>query len=217
MLLQRWTVLSAALMMAFGLLVMSLSGSAVAAEDEGFTSIFDGKTLEGWKGSVDGYAVENGAIVCKPNGRNLYTNKEYSNFVLRFEFKLTPGANNGIGLRAPTEGDPAYTGMESQVLDDTADQYKGLKEYQFHGSIYGVAPAKRGHLKPVGEWNVEEIVCDGKHVKVTLNGVVIVDADVIKPIDGQNHPGLSRDKGHIAFCGHGAHVEFRNLRVKELK
>lgn len=217
MLLQRWTVLSAALMVAFGLLVMSLGGSAMAAEDEGFTSLFDGKTLEGWKGSVDGYAVENGAIVCKPNGRNLYTNKEYSNFVLRFEFKLTPGANNGIGLRAPTEGDPAYTGMESQVLDDTADQYKGLKEYQFHGSIYGVAPAKRGHLKPVGEWNVEEIVCDGKHVKVTLNGVVIVDADVIKPIDGQNHPGLSRDKGHIAFCGHGAHVEFRNLRVKELK
>lgn len=217
MLLQPWNLLKSISLLVVGLLVVSSACNAFAAEDEGFTSIFDGKTLEGWMGSVDGYAVENGAIVCKPNGRNLYTKKEYSNFVLRFEFKLTPGANNGIGLRAPTEGDPAYVGMESQVLDDTADQYKGLKEYQFHGSIYGIAPAKRGHLKPVGEWNVEEIVCDGKHVKVTLNGVVIVDADVIKPIDGQNHPGLSRDKGHIAFCGHGAHVEFRNLRVKELK
>ncbi|MFO0884878.1 MAG: DUF1080 domain-containing protein [Pirellulales bacterium] len=217
MLLQPWNLLKSISLLVVGLLVVSSACNAFAAEDEGFTSIFDGKTLEGWMGSVDGYAVENGAIVCKPNGRNLYTKKEYSNFVLRFEFKLTPGANNGIGLRAPTEGDPAYVGMESQVLDDTADQYKGLKEYQFHGSVYGVAPAKRGHLKPVGEWNVEEIVCDGKHVKVTLNGVVIVDADVIKPIDGQNHPGLSRDKGHIAFCGHGAHVEFRNLRVKELK
>ncbi|MGV3605724.1 MAG: 3-keto-disaccharide hydrolase [Planctomycetaceae bacterium] len=217
MLLQPWNLLKSISLLVVGLLIVSSACNAIAAEDEGFTSIFDGKTLEGWMGSVDGYAVENGAIVCKPNGRNLYTKKEYSNFVLRFEFKLTPGANNGIGLRAPTEGDPAYVGMESQVLDDTADQYKGLKEYQFHGSIYGIAPAKRGHLKPVGEWNVEEIVCDGKHVKVTLNGVVIVDADVIKPIDGQNHPGLSRDKGHIAFCGHGAHVEFRNLRVKELK
>lgn len=217
MLLQPWNLLKSISLLVVGLLIVSSACNAIAAEDEGFTSIFDGKTLEGWMGSVDGYAVENGAIVCKPNGRNLYTKKEYSNFVLRFEFKLTPGANNGIGLRAPTEGDPAYVGMESQVLDDTADQYKGLKEYQFHGSVYGVAPAKRGHLKPVGEWNVEEIVCDGKHVKVTLNGVVIVDADVIKPIDGQNHPGLSRDKGHIAFCGHGAHVEFRNLRVKELK
>lgn len=217
MLLQPWNLLKSISLLVVGLLVVSSACNAFAAEDEGFTSIFDGKTLEGWMGSVDGYAVENGAIVCKPKGRNLYTKKEYSNFVLRFEFKLTPGANNGIGLRAPTEGDPAYVGMESQVLDDTADQYKGLKEYQFHGSIYGIAPAKRGHLKPVGEWNVEEIVCDGKHVKVTLNGVVIVDADVIKPIDGQNHPGLSRDKGHIAFCGHGAHVEFRNLRVKELK
>lgn len=217
MLLQPWNLLKSISLLIVGLLIASSACTAMAAEDEGFTSIFDGKTLEGWMGSVDGYAVENGAIVCKPKGRNLYTKKEYSNFVLRFEFKLTPGANNGIGLRAPTEGDPAYVGMESQVLDDTADQYKGLKEYQFHGSIYGVAAAKRGHLKPVGEWNVEEIVCDGKHVKVTLNGVVIVDADVIKPIDGQNHPGLSRDKGHIAFCGHGAHVEFRNLRVKELK
>jgi len=217
MLLQPWNLLKSISLLIVGLLIVSSACNAIAAEDEGFTSIFDGKTLEGWMGSVDGYAVENGAIVCKPNGRNLYTKKEYSNFVLRFEFKLTPGANNGIGLRAPTEGDPAYVGMESQVLDDTADQYKGLKEYQFHGSVYGVAAAKRGHLKPVGEWNVEEIVCDGKHVKVTLNGVVIVDADVIKPIDGQNHPGLSRDKGHIAFCGHGAHVEFRNLRVKELK
>lgn len=217
MLLQPWNLLKSISLLIVGLLIASSTCTAMAAEDEGFTSIFDGKTLEGWMGSVDGYAVENGAIVCKPNGRNLYTKKEYSNFVLRFEFKLTPGANNGIGLRAPTEGDPAYVGMESQVLDDTADQYKGLKEYQFHGSVYGVAAAKRGHLKPVGEWNVEEIVCDGKHVKVTLNGVVIVDADVIKPIDGQNHPGLSRDKGHIAFCGHGAHVEFRNLRVKELK
>lgn len=215
MLWQRWFGIRAAAVMTLGL--VAVSACLIAAEEEGFVSLFDGKTLKGWTGSTDGYVVEDGAIVCKPNGRNLYTEKEYSNFVLRFEYKTTPGANNGIGIRTPKEGDPAFTGIEVQVLDDTADEYKNLQEYQYHGSVYGVIAAKRGHQKPVGEWNTQEISCDGKHFKVTLNGVVIVDGKAEKAIDGREHPGLSRDKGFIAFCGHGAHVEFRNIRVKELK
>ncbi len=205
------------------LFALVLSASTVcAAEEEGFVSLFDGKTLEGWQGAVKGYTVEDGAIVCqKQGGGNLYTAKEYKNFVFRFEFKLTPGANNGIGIRTPMQGDPAYVGMEIQVLDDTADQYKNLKEYQYHGSVYGVVAAKRGHQKPVGEWNTQEITCDGKHIKVVLNGETIVDADLEaastpKTVDGNQHPGLKRESGYIAFCGHGAHVEFKNLRIKEL-
>src|SRR5699024_10028711 len=104
--------------------------------------------------------------------------KEYDNFVLRFEFKLTPGANNGIGIRAPLEGDAAYEGMEIQVLDNTADVYKNLHKYQYHGSVYGVIPAKRGFLKPIGEWNTEEIRAEGNKIKVTLNGTTIVDGDI---------------------------------------
>ena len=164
------------------------------------------------------------AIVCLKDGKggNLYTEKEYANFVFRFEFKLTPGANNGIGIRAPREGDAAFVGMEIQILDDGHPSYKGLQDYQTHGSVYGVLPAKRGFLKKTGEWNTEEITCDGKHVKVVLNGETIVDGDIEKAstphtLDKREHPGLKRDKGFICFCGHGAHVEFRNLRVKELK
>ena len=191
--------------------------------EEGFVSLFDGKTLDGWEGDVKGYEVVDGAIACKEKGGGfLYTAKEYGDFALRIEFKLTPGANNGIGIRTPRGANPAYAGMEIQVLDDTSEKYKSIKDYQRHGSIYGVVPAKTGHLKPVGEWNSQEIICKGKQVQVILNGETIIDADIEKAstpntIDGNDHPGLKRDKGYICFCGHGAHVEFRNIRVKELK
>ena len=193
-----------------------------AGSEEGFVSLFDGKTLDGWQGGKDGYEIVEGAIVCKEKGGgNLYTAKEYADFHLKFEFKLTPGANNGIGIRTPLQGDPAYVGMEIQVLDDSSDRYKGLKDSQHNGSVYGVVPAKTGHQKPVGEWNSEEIILQGKQIKVILNGETIVDADLEKAstpktIDGKDHPGLKRDSGHICFCGHGAEVWFRNLRIKSL-
>jgi hypothetical protein len=199
------------------------SGSLLAADEDGFVALFDGKTLAGWQGDKSGYEVVDGAIVCKEKGGgNLFTEKEYADFHLKFEFKLTPGANNGIGIRTPMQGDPAFVGMEIQVLDDGDERYKGIKDWQRHGSVYGVVAAKPGHQKPVGEWNEEEIIVKGSHVKVILNGTTIVDADVAeaanpKTLDGREHPGLKRDKGFIAFCGHGAHVEYRNLRLKELK
>jgi hypothetical protein len=111
--------------------------------------------------------------------------------------------------------------MEFQVLDNTADVYKNLKPYQYHGSLYGVLTAKRGFLKPVGEWNTEEIILKGTHAKVILNGHVILDgdfSDAIKngTLDHKDHPGLKREKGHIGFLGHGSEVHFRNIKVKEL-
>ena len=195
--------------------------AAPAVDEKDFVSLFDGSTLKGWIGDTAGYVVEDGAIACGPQGRNLYTEKEYGDFAFRFEFKLTPGANNGIGIRTPTEGDAAYVGMEIQVLDNTAAQYKDLKPYQFHGSGYGIAPAKREFLKPVGEWNSEEIIAKGRTIKVVLNGETIVDvnlddASAKGTIDGKEHPGLKNAKGHIGFCGHGDKVMFRNLRVKPL-
>ena len=193
------------------------------AKETGFVPIFDGTTLNGWKlvsKHGDGYGVKDGVIYCaRGGGGNLFTEKEYANFVLRFEFKVEPGSNNGIGIRAPYEGDAAYMGMEIQVLEDTAPQYANLQPFQYHGSVYGVVAAKRGAAKPVGEWNQEEITANGRNIKVVLNGITIVDADLNAVTDAktiQTHPGMLRERGHIGFLGHGDYVEFRNLRVKEL-
>lgn len=192
------------------------------ADAEGFVPLFDGQTLAGWTGSVDGYTVEDGVLVCLPDkGGNLYTARTYDDFILRFAFKLTPGANNGLGIRAPLGTNAAYEGMELQILDDDDPKYKDLQPYQYHGSIYGVVPAKRGHLKPDGEWNEQEVTAKGGRITVKLNGEVIVDADVSTipttgTMDGKAHPGLHRREGHIGFLGHGSRVEFRDIRIKEL-
>ena len=195
-----------------------------AETEEGFAPLFNGTDLSGWTGDTKGHAAENGRIVIYPErgSGNLYTEKEYSDFVFRFEFRLTPAANNGIGIRAPLEGDAAYAGMEIQVLEDGSPVYWDLQPYQFHGSIYGVIPARRGVLRPVGEWNTEEIVARGRRVTVTVNGMRIVDADIDQAssggtIDHRDHPGLKRERGHIGFLGHGSIVEFRNIRIRELK
>jgi hypothetical protein len=193
-----------------------------ASDEEGFVSVFNGVDLTGWTGNTEGYAVENGNLVClKDGGGNLYVDQEYSDFVLRFAFKLEPGGNNGVGIRAEQGKNAAYYGMEIQIIDDTAPEYADLQPWQYHGSVYGVAPAERGHQRPVGEWNEEEIVAEGNHVTVTLNGAVIVDVDldaVGRPatIDGKEHPGLFNASGYVGFLGHGHRVAFRNIRLKEL-
>ena len=201
------------------------SPPAKAAASDGFVSLFNGKDLTGWTGArgqpPQGYAVEDGAIVCLADGRNLYTSKEYGDFSLRFRFQLTPGANNGIGVRTPNEGDAAYEGLEIQVLDNTAERWAGLKPWQFHGSVYGIAAAtRRDALKPIGEWNEEEIEVRGRRVKVTLNGTVLVDVDLDEATkggtqSGQPHPGLKRSAGYICFCGHGDRVAYKDLEVRE--
>ena len=192
---------------------------------EGFVRLFNGNNLRGWIGNTQGYAIKDGIMICDPaleGSGNLYTEKEDGDFVFRFEFRLLPGANNGLGIRTPSTGNSAYAGMELQILDDASPRYTGwLKDYQHHGSIYGVVPAKTGHLKPVGEWNYQEVTAKGKQITIKLNGTTIVDADIEKAStpetkDKKQHPGLKRDKGHIGFCGHGDQVEFRNIRIKSL-
>jgi len=197
---------------------------AAAEAAEGFVSLFNGRDLSGWTGGGGGYVAEDGKIVVHPErgGGNLYTEKEYADFTLRFEFKLAPAANNGLGIRAPLEGDAAYAGMEIQILEDGSPVYWGLRPYQYHGSIYGVVPARRGVLRPAGEWNAEEVTAKGRRIAVAVNGAVVVDADIDQAaangtIDGNEHPGLKRASGHIGFLGHGSTLEFRNIRIKELE
>jgi hypothetical protein len=203
--------------------LLALANSAAGQAEPGFTPLFNGRNLDGWKlmgGVGPGYVVEADRIVSlSDGGGNLFTEKEYANFILRVEFKLNPGGNNGVGLRAPYEGDAAYQGMEIQVLDDPAEQYKNIKPAQHCGSIYHVFPAKQGALKPTGEWNAYEITAEGRHVRIKLNDTVVVDADLDTATDPQvltRHPGLARKSGHIGFLGHRSHVEFRNIRIKEL-
>ncbi|MCL4789185.1 MAG: DUF1080 domain-containing protein [Verrucomicrobia bacterium] len=203
-----------------------LSNFATAQVEPGFTSLFDGRTLNGWKliaKTGEGYGVKDGVIFCaRGGGGNLLTEKEYSDFILRFEFKLEDGSNNGVGIRAPLEGDAAYMGMELQILEEgAADRGKWgkLRPAQYHGSIYDVIPAKKGALKPPGEWNSQEISAIGRRIKVVLNGITILDADLNQVTDAaviRKHPGLFRDRGHLGFLGHNDYLEFRNIRVKEL-
>jgi hypothetical protein len=200
------------------------AGLASAAPDD-FVPLFDGSSLKGWKlvnGKGPGYVAKDGIIVCPADGGgNLFTEKEYANFIFRFEYRLSEGGNNGVGIRAPMSGDAAYQGMEIQILDDQHEKYKGrIKPEQHTGSIYDVFPARTGYAKPVGEWNEQEIMAHGSRIQIKLNGVVIVDAD-LKNVQEEKvlarHPGLRRASGHIGFLGHGTLVEFRNIRIQELK
>lgn len=207
------------------LLALAILSSTAAAGDPsaGFTSLFNGQNLTGWKGATQGYEVVDGELRCRKGaGGKLLTEKEFGDFVLRFDFRLTPGANNGLGIRAPVDGDAAFNGMELQILDDVHPNYASLQPWQVHGSIYGVVAAERGSLKPAGEWNTEEVTVNGSTVKVVVNGKTIVDADIApfrdgRPTpDGKSHPGLARTSGHIGFLGHGDEVHFRNIQIREL-
>jgi len=190
--------------------------------EEGFVSMFNGQNLDGWKGSD--FTVADGVLVCHGHhgGGLTYTNAEFTNFVLRFEVKLSPGANNGLNFR--TDG---VIWNEIQILDDVHPTFTNIHPYQAHGSLYGLVPAKRGFLKPAGQWNDQEVVADGRHVKVTLNGTVIleVDLDTVnleQGLDGAAHPGLRRPHGRIGWLGHlngyekAGPVYFRNIRIKAL-
>jgi hypothetical protein len=189
---------------------------------EGFQSLFDGKSLEGWKGAVDNYEVVNGAIRCKEGkGGVLHTAKEYGNFQVALQFRLPPGGNNGLAIRYPGEGDTAYVGMcELQVLDNDAPQYAKLDPRQYHGSAYGMIAAKRGYHRPTGEWNYQVVTVEGSKIKVELNGTVILDGDLstVKDLMANTpHPGKDRTSGFFGFAGHGDAVEFRNVEIRELK
>jgi 3-keto-disaccharide hydrolase len=196
--------------------------SKIKGKHAEFKPIFNGKDLSGWTHATDNYEVVDGAIRCKKgHGGVLQTSDTYENFAVQLEFKLPPAGNNGLAIRTPDDvRDSAYDGMELQILDDTADMYKDLHDYQFCGSLYGLAPARRGFLRPVGEWNFEEVTVDGNQIVVELNGYEILDVDVAKvrekPLDGKAHPGASRTSGHFGFCGHTDPVEFRNIRIKRL-
>lgn len=203
----------------------------------GFEVLFDGRSLENWQGNLTDYVPEDGNIHVSANyggTGNLYTKKKYSDFIYRFEFCFgVEGVNNGIGIRTNIGVDAAYDGMEIQVLDHDAPIYKNLRPYQQHGSVYGIIVPKHVDFGPINVWHKEEIRAVGDQITVTVDGVVILDGNIreacqghnVAPdgsntnpytVDHLNHPGLFNKDGYISFCGHGAGVKFRNVRILDL-
>lgn len=178
-------------------------------------SLFNGTDLTGWKG--EGYEVKDGAIICAKGGKNLMTEKEYDNYVFEFNFLLPPRGNNGLGINYGGTGNPSSSALELQILDNSHPKYAKLKDTQCHGSIYKLHAAKRGFLKPVGEWNHQKVTAKGPRLIVELNGTVILDAN-LDDLRAKNpkHKGLKRTSGHITFCGHGDPVQFKNITIVEL-
>jgi hypothetical protein len=196
--------------------------STLNGGDEGFESLVTGDSFDGWMGATDGYEIVDGELRAKPGVHgNLLTEDEYDNFAVRMEFKLPAGGNNGLAIRTPKDSsNPSVDGMEIQVLDDAPEHYPDLKPYQAHGSVYGLVPAARGYLRPVGEWNYQETIVDGDRVQVFVNGFQVTDANLAEarkqPMDGGDHPGAARKTGHFGFSGHNDPVAFRKLRIKRL-
>ncbi len=187
----------------------------------GFTSVFNGKDFTGWKGPIDQYEIKQGSIVCKQGkGGHIYTEKEYSNFIAKLEFKLPPAGNNGLAIRYPGTGNAHKAGMtEIQILDSEHPKYAKLHPTQYHGSVYGLIPAHRGYLRPVGEWNFQTVTVFGSRIKVELNGFTILDGDVSrvkKSKDGEVYPSSKIKRGHFGFAGHNDPVAFRNIAIREL-
>ncbi len=188
----------------------------------GFVSLFDGETLDGWIGAVDDYQVVDGAIQCRQGrGGNLLTEKEYGDFEVRLQFKLPPAGNNGLAIRSPIGGNAAYNAMtELQVLDTEHPKYKNIDPRQRHGSAYGMVAAELGHLKPTGRWNDQTVRVVGSTIRVTLNGHVILDCDlddVTEFMADSPHPGKDRTRGHFGFAGHNDPVQFRGIEIREVQ
>lgn len=197
-----------------------LAAANIAAADE-WKPLFNGKDLSGWTavdGPMSSWKVEDGLLYCSGGGGGwLSTTDEYANFELELEFRVPEGGNSGVFLRAPHQGNPAFAGMEVQVLDDRAPEYAKLEKYQYCGSLYGIAAPKLRVSKPAGDWQTMNIVCNGRKVRVKLNGTPIVDADLdAHPNKVATNPGIKRTAGFVGLQNHGTRLDYRNIKLKTL-
>ena len=202
----------------------------LSAEEQadGFKALFNGKDLDGWwiRGTnKNAFQVHDGVILVtgEKDGGYMFTNDEFDNFVVRYEYRCVSGeGNSGFGIRCPKEGDPAFQGMEIQVLRPGWET-----PYQRAGSLYHtVAPTVEADKK-FGEWNSVEVYANGPNVRTTMNGTVIYDIQMTdftkEKIEKENVKDEWRlplddrpAKGYLGLQDHSDAVEFRNIRVKTL-
>jgi hypothetical protein len=177
--------------------------------------------LVGWQqigGQPGAWCFADGVLwVEGKDGGWLATSRPYGNFGLSLEFRVSPGGDSGVYLRAPLAGDPACAGVEIQIADDYARRSSPREPWQYTGSIYGVqAPSDRVSWE-AGRWQEMVIIAEGLRIRVGLNGKKIVDTDLTyyaHLVD--THPGLARRAGYIGLQSDGSRVEFRNLTIREL-
>lgn len=224
------------------LLSIAITALGCAAKDPapeaGFVALFDGKTLNGWRGyngaKIDGIWVAQDGIMHltgQPKGSpraNIITQKVYDDFELRFEWKVETGTNSGVMFNVG-EGpkEPYLTGPEYQVLDNLGFRSgKGLPvgPAEHSASFYAIQPAASDETKPVGQWNEGRIIVRGNHVQYWLNGVMTTTYEMHSPKWNEQIANskfsswkdfATLDKGHIGLQDHGHRVWFRNLRIKE--
>ena len=204
---------------------------SAAEKAEGFKLMFDGKTLNGWRGyktekPSGGWRAEDGLLVRLGGGGDLMTVEQYEDFEMRFEWKVTTNGNSGVIYRiATTEEYPWQTGPEYQILHNQGHR-DGKDPITSAGSNYAVNPPPKDVTKPVGEWNEGRIVARGNHVEHWLNGVKVVEYEIGSP-DWEARVKASKfakmanygrvKRGYIALQDHGAFVAYRNIKIRALK
>lgn len=203
--------------------------SGASYETGGWTqALFTGENLTGWEtvgGPAKSWKVKEGVLFTTGEGVDwekgkgggwLSTTKTYDDFKLSLEFRMSNAGNSGVFLRAPRNGDPAFQGLEVQLLDDYADKFSDLDPAQYTGSVYSLAAPKKRVSKKAGKWQSLTITCKGSRVTVTLNGERIVDLDLEeKEHLADDHPGVTRRSGYIGLQNHNTKVSFRNIQITE--
>jgi len=208
----------------------SLTASEKAA---GWQLLFDGRSLDGWRGykrdalPEAGWEIKDGTLrtVAKVKGADIITKQSFKDFEVSWEWRVAPGGNNGLKYFV-TEDRPQSPGHEYQMIDDAG--YPGkLKTEQLTGAFYDVLPASAGKpLRPAGEWNSSRVVVRGTRVEHWLNGANVLTYDLgsaavkagIEKSKFKGHPGFG-DKitGHIMLTYHQDECWYRNLKIREIK
>ncbi len=197
-----------------------LAGALARPDDEGgFKRLFNGKDLSGWvKIGAGEWAAKDGELTCDGSGSGwLRTDRMYENFIVRLEFQISAKGNSGVFIHAPEKGRSSRLGFEIQILDDAGKP----ADKNSTGSLYDIIPPKKNANKPAGEWNQEEIICDGPHIVIKFNGEKIQDLRTDDPEinakqDEIHKPMLRHKVGYVGLQNHNSAVKFRNLRIKLL-
>jgi hypothetical protein len=196
--------------------------SRIVANDsrEGFQRIFDGRSLNGWRGDQDKFRGENNILTQFDTPGSLETIKEYRNFTLRFEFRLVRGADNGVHIRQSND----KRAFEIQIRDDFNADNNDRVPSHVHGSIVRVVPARRGSLNPAGQWNTMEISANGLMIRIVVNDQIVVDTclrnfdvnQIPQWVVDLELPGFHNKSGLVVLSGMKGQTDFRNIRIKEL-